>query len=148
MATGDIYLSMPDGEGGCGCCQPPCTECTETTAYETLYLDAPETGCCDTPTRGEVKTSTNPYSGPAKLCVTGGANDEIIINGSIYEEGEHSACWAAYGITTCGTNLNCAHSFAYTAQVEAGAQTTFQCQNNCSEGGGYVYVCYTPTSPP
>ena len=109
----------------------------------TIYLDAPSTGCCTTPAYGSVQYSQNPYSTDAVICVTGGTNDDIIINGSVYQDGMFSGCWAGYGITTCGS-LNCAHGFTYSAKVGPNESTSFQCRNNCAEGGANVNICYQP----
>lgn len=123
-----------------------CTCCVHDPICETIQLEVPDTGCCDVPTRGPVYTSVNPFPVAAILQAIGGANDDIVINGSVYEDGMHAQCWIDWGYESC-FGLNCAHEFTYSKEVAAGEATTFQCQNNCASGGAEVNICYIPKVP-
>jgi len=78
----------------------------------------PGPGCVVTP-QGS-KSFKNPVNGPAKIRITGTVDDDIVINGSVYQPGAH--------IYDCG--LNGAHFVDYEATVQAGEVTTVSFNDN------------------
>lgn len=84
-------------------------------------------------------TVTNPFPIPAICTITGGVDDELLINGSPVDPG---CCVYANG-------CNGAHEVNYTFSV--GALETFSLAAGDNHGGGSGYgvsVCFTITAPP
>lgn len=93
----------------------------------------PGPGCVVTPQQS--KSFTNPINGPAIISIFGSVDDDVVINGSVYEPGAY--------IYDCG--LNGAHSFNYEATVQAGEVTTVSFNDNHGAQTSIdITVSYTP----
>lgn len=81
----------------------------------------------------------------ATLRITGMANDDVIINGSIYEDGQHPYPWGNPG--PCGdTRANGAHQYTYITTVAQGEATYVGGRDNGA--GGSVTINWTVTCNP
>lgn len=62
----------------------------------------------------QVVTITNNFSTSGRLEIFGGVDDEVLINGQIYQPGRYPFSWDYYG-SPCGSNnsTNGAHEFSY-----------------------------------
>lgn len=89
-------------------------------------------------------TITNNFSVPALLEASGGINDDLLINGSIYEEGQYPFSWGSYG-SPCGSDntKNGSHSWSYSVILLPGEVITFGCKDNGFGGGFYGNSSWT-----
>lgn len=78
-----------------------------------------------------VATVTNSLGANALLTVTGSANDEVLIDGAIYEAGQYGFYWSSY-YTGCGSvnGDNGAHSYSYSVVLAPNASVTFGGKDN------------------
>lgn len=97
----------------------------------------------------KVATVTNTLGVPAMLEASGGANDEVLINGKIYEPGKYAFGWGITG-TDCQPdyNDNGAHSWSYFKVLAPGESVDFGGKDN-SFGGGIegtwtLRTCFDP----
>lgn len=96
-----------------------------------------------------VATVTNTLAVPALLEASGGANDEILINGSVYEPGKYGFNWNAYG-QPCGsqTGDNGSHSWSYSKVLAPGESVTFGGKDNGFggnvSGNWTMRMCFEP----
>jgi hypothetical protein len=79
-------------------------------------------------------TITNELESTAELSVIGLAADEVIINGEIYEEGQHIFSWP---FDPCGIGLpmNGNHSYSFSTILLPGESVTFGGRDNGFGGG-------------
>jgi hypothetical protein len=91
-----------------------------------------------------IATITNNYSTPALLEASGGIDDDLLINGSIYEAGQYPFPWGAYG-SPCGSDgtTNGAHFWSYSVVLAPGESITFGCKDNGFGGGFYGNASWT-----
>lgn len=91
-----------------------------------------------------IATITNNYSTPALLEASGGINDDLLINGSIYEPGQYPFSWSSYG-SPCGSDntTNGSHSWSYSVILAPGESITFGCKDNGFGGGFYGNSSWT-----
>ncbi|MEI6035059.1 MAG: hypothetical protein WCS65_12375 [Verrucomicrobiae bacterium] len=135
MAT---RLLHPSEDGTCGECadQPPCKpECKTIEDGATAQLFK---GACYDYSAGVGScadsagiTLANSTGSALSVAVSGSADDEVVINGSVYEPGSYAFNWNDYGSPCGSTNsTNGSHSFAYAGSVEVGGQLTIKGRDN------------------
>lgn len=81
----------------------------------------------------------------ATLTLTGSANDDVLIDGSIYEDGQYPYNWPSVG-DPCGrgASANGSHSFTYTKSMAPGASIRIGGRDNGFGGGvswSYSFAC-------
>jgi len=89
-----------------------------------------------------IATVTNNFSRPALLSANGGADDEIIIDGEIYEPGKYPFDWGSVG-GGCGSQNgdNGAHAWTFEKTLQPGESVTFGGKDNGF--GGWVDGTWT-----
>jgi hypothetical protein len=85
---------------------------------------------------GSIQTITNDFEYDALLTITGSVDDDVIIDGQIYEEGKYGFPWDAVD-NPCGSKSgdNGAHEFTYTKVLAPGESVTIGAKDNCCGGG-------------
>lgn len=96
-----------------------------------------------------IATATNTLGVPALLEASGGADDEVLIDGSVYEPGKYGFYWDYYG-QPCGskTGDNGGHNWSYSRVLAPGESVTFGGKDN-GYGGGVsgswtISSCFEP----
>jgi len=87
-------------------------------------------GLADCQRIDNVHVVTNNFRVPALLTVFGGANDEVIINGDIYQPGIYPFNWSSYNVCGSVDGDNGSHGYSYEKLLQPGNSVTFGGKDN------------------
>lgn len=82
------------------------------------------------------------------MVVEGGVDDEVLINGTVYEAGQHGFNWDDVPEADCGavTGDNGAHPYNYTVVLAPNASVTVGAKDNglggSIDGAWFLETCY------
>jgi hypothetical protein len=84
----------------------------------------------------EIVTITNDLGSAASFIISGMVDDDVLIDGQIYQEGQFAFPWSAYG-GPCGStdNSNGAHNFSFSKMLQPGESVKIGGKNNGYGGG-------------
>ena len=132
LNSGGSAVVLKNGKPSCECCGG-----TETYYWYETFTGPTYSRCYGASLKGE-QTFTNPFNMPATITITGYVDDDILINGVIYEEGQ----WPASGCPL----LNFSHNIAvpYTAVVGPYEETVIGYNDNHRGAWGInITITYT-----
>ena len=119
--------------------------CDET-SYEATFTRCEDSGEChgtfDNCGDYDCPDIINNYGVPAALHIGGSVNDEVLIDGVIYEDGQY-VFWPQ-GSPCDPSRTNGAHGFGYDTVLQPGQSITVSAKDNCCGGG----IDYTWTLTP
>jgi hypothetical protein len=134
---------------GCYCCNgkcqgKPCCE-TESGSFTRSY------GGCESVS--DIETVTNNFGKVAYLKASGNVDDDVLIDGTVYQEGQFAFPWEYYGAPCGSTNSsNGYHAWSFEKELQPGESVKFGGKDN-GYGGGIegtwtLSTCKDPPPPP
>jgi hypothetical protein len=142
LVTEGGKLVTADDPDDCECCKtpppPPCD--TESGSFDRSL------GGCERVE--DVATVTNNFAVEAYLTASGNVDDELLIDGNIYQEGKFPFQWEFYGSPCGSTNSsNGNHDWSFKKTLQPGESVKFGGKDN-GYGGGVSGSWTLTTCPP
>jgi hypothetical protein len=133
LNSGGSAVVLKNGKPSCECCGG-----TETYYWYETFTGPTYSRCYGASLKGE-QTFTNPFNMPATITITGYVDDDILINGAVYEPAS-----PAYTHPLC-PSLNLSHYFTpYTAVVGPYEETVIGYNDNHrGDWGINITITYT-----
>ena len=89
-------------------------------------------------------TFSNPIDGPAWVVISGYVNDDLVVDGEVWEPGSDLCNPLGYS-----TPCNCAHDVTFCKRIAQGASVTVQVQNNYDPGWAIdATICFCRADSP